>query len=255
MNFNADFLTYKPIFEPKEIEILDSINQTLSLQEFRKNRNLIDKFGFDFVYTSAKIEGNTYSRADALTLLEYGKTSGGKSYSDAKMLFNLNKAFGFILSDDCIINKHKIRTLHHILAIDLVDDANLGVVREKGVLIAGSQYIPASDTLTLESQMDRVLEIAQSIDNPYDKALYLHNNLAYLQYFVDVNKRTARTMLNLSLICDKKMLLIPQEELIGTYVEGILEYYEYGTNLKSKEFFIRSYQAMERELKEIGYGD
>ena len=192
------------------------------------------KFGFDIVYTSAKIEGNSYSRADALTLLEYGKTSGGKSYSDAKMLFNLNKAFGFILSDDCIINKHKIRTLHHILAIDLVDDANLGVVRKK---------------------MDRVLEIAQSIDNPYDKALYLHNNLAYLQYFVDVNKRTARTMLNLSLICDKKMLLIPQEELIGTYVEGILEYYEYGTNLKSKEFFIRSYQAMERELKEIGYGD
>jgi len=254
MNFNADFLTYKPIFEPKELEILESINQTLSLQEFRKNRNLINKFGFDFVYTSAKIEGNTYSRADALTLLEYGKTSGGKSYSDAKMLFNLNKAFGFILSDDCIINKHKIRTLHHILAIDLVDDANLGVVRKKGVLIAGRPYIPASDSLTLESQMDRVLEIAQSIDNPYDKALYLHNNLAYLQYFVDVNKRTARTMLNLSLICDKNMLLIPQEELIGTYVEGILEYYEYGTNLKSKEFFIKSYQAMETQAKEIGYG-
>ncbi len=254
MNFNADFLTYKPIFDPKELEILESINQTLSLQEFRKNRNLVEKFGFDFVYTSAKIEGNTYSRADALTLLEYGRTSGGKSYSDAKMLFNLNKAFGFILTDDCTINKHKIRTLHHILAVDLVDDMDLGVVRRKGVLIKGSPYIPASDTLTLESQMDRVLDIAQTINSPYDKALYLHNNLAYLQYFADVNKRTARTMLNLSLICDDKMLLIPQEKLIGTYIEGILEYYERGTHTKSKEFFIKSYQAMEAQAKEIGYG-
>lgn len=254
MNFDSDFLIYKPIFTTDEIEILEEINQTLSLEEFLKNRNLVEKFGFDFVYTSAKIEGNTYSKADALTLLEYGQTSGGKSYSDAKMLLNLQKAFKFILTDDCAINKSKIRTIHHILASDLVDDNQLGVVRQKGVLIKGSDYIPASDALTLESQMDRILDIAQTIDNPYDKALYLHNNLAYLQYFADVNKRTARTMLNLSLICDNKMLLIPQEDLIVTYIEGILEYYENGTAEKSKEFFIKSYQAIKAQAKEIGYG-
>jgi Fic family protein len=254
MNFNSNFLNYKPIFTQEETKKLESINQTLSLEAFLDNKNLIEKFGFDFVYTSAKIEGNTYSKADALTLLEYGRTSGGKSYSDAKMLLNLQKAFKFILTDDCVINKHKIRTIHHILASDLVEDSDLGVVRQKGVLIKGSDYIPASDALTLESQMDKILDTAQTIDNPYDKALYLHNNLAYLQYFVDVNKRTARTMLNLSLICDGKMLLIPQEALISTYIEGVLEYYENGTASKSKEFFIKSYQAMEAQAKEIGYG-
>lgn len=251
MNFNPDFLNYTPIFSKDETAILDDVNRRLSLKEFIKNKNLVEKFGFDFVYTSAKIEANTYSRADALTLLDYGRTSGGKSYSDAKMLINLNKAFKFILNDDCIINKHKIREIHQILASDLVEDKELGAVREKGVLIRGSSYIPPNDTLSLESQLDRVLEIAKSITNPYDKSLYIHNNIAYLQYFVDVNKRTARTMLNLSLICDEKMLLIPQEELISTYIDGILEYYEYGTCKKSKEFFIKSYQMMQSQVKEM----
>jgi Fic family protein len=254
MTYNPDFLNYTPIFTQNELELLESINSNLSLESFLKNKNLVEKFGFDFVYTSAKIEGNTYSKADALTLLEYGKTSGGKSYSDAKMLLNLNKAFKYILNDDCHINKHKIRAIHQILADDLVNYEDIGAVRKKGVLIKGSDYIPLSDSITLESELDRMLGIYQTIQDPYDKALYIHNNLAYLQYFADVNKRTARTMLNLSLKCDDKMLLIPQEELILLYIEGILEYYENGSSGKSKEFFIKSYEKMDSLIKEINNG-
>ncbi|RLA06796.1 MAG: hypothetical protein DRQ51_08180 [Gammaproteobacteria bacterium] len=33
------------------------------------------------------------------------------------------------------------------------------------------------------------------IKNPFNQAIYLHNNLAYLQYFSDSNKRLARVML------------------------------------------------------------
>ncbi len=245
MNYNPDRLNYTPIFTKDELNILENINQNISLDKFLKNKNLVEKFGFDFVYTSAKIEGNTYSKADALTLLDYGQTCGGKKYSDAKMLINLNKAFKYILTDDCIINKHKIRTLHHILADDLVEDEDRGSVRKKGVLIKGSDYIPLSDSTTLESELDRLITTSKTIQNPYDKALYIHNNLAYLQFFADVNKRTARTMLNLSLICDKKMLLIPAEELISMYIQGILDYYENGNTKQSKEFFIQSYKKME----------
>lgn len=254
MTYNPDFLNYTPIFTQNELELLERINSNLSLESFLKNKNLVEKFGFDFVYTSAKIEGNTYSKADALTLLEYGKTSGGKSYSDAKMLLNLNRAFKYILNDDCHINKHKIRVIHQILADDLVNYEDIGAVRKKGVLIKGSDYIPLSDSITLESELDRMLGIYQTIQDPYDKALYIHNNLAYLQYFADVNKRTARTMLNLSLKCDDKMLLIPQEELILLYIEGILEYYENGSSDKSKEFFIKSYEKMDSLIKEINNG-
>jgi len=84
MNYNPNNLTYKPIFTQEETKRLDDFNKTLSLEKFLSTQNLIDKFGFDFVYTSAKIEGNTYTKADALTLLDYGRTAGGKRYSEAK---------------------------------------------------------------------------------------------------------------------------------------------------------------------------
>ncbi len=100
------------------------------------------------------------------------------------------------------------------------------------------------DAFVLDQEMDRLFEIYHTIENHYDKALYLHNNLAYLQYFIDVNKRTARLMMNISLKADGKMILIPKDEYIPTYVGSILEYYEKGSYMLSKEFVLKSYQSV-----------
>lgn len=251
MNYNPDNLTYKPIFTKEETKQLDKINQTLSLAEFLSTQNLIEKFGFDFVYTSAKIEGNTYTKADALTLLDYERTAGGKRYSEAKMLINLQKAFSFMIKHPMPINKFTLREIHQILSDELVDDNEKGVVRQRGVTIRGSDYLPLSDGFILDQEMDRLFQIYQTIENPYDKALYLHNNLAYLQYFIDVNKRTARLMMNVSLKSDGKMILIPHEESIPMYVASILEYYEYGTYHYSKKFFIKSYQFVADFMEQL----
>lgn len=244
MSYNKNHLNYKPIFTKEETKQLDKINETLSLKKFLANDNLIDKFGFDFVYTSAKIEGNTYTKADALTLLDYGRTSGGKRYSEAKMLINLQKAFSFMIKHDLVIGKFTLREIHQILSDELVDDTEKGRVRQRGVTIRGTNYLPLSDSVILEQEMDRLFTMYESIENPYDKALYLHNNLAYLQYFIDVNKRTARLMMNISLKSEGKMILVPQEEYIVTYVGSILEYYEQGTYELSKEFMLKSYQSV-----------
>jgi Fic family protein len=244
MNYNKNHLNYKPIFTKEEIKKLDKINETLSLEKFLANDNLIDKFGFDFVYTSAKIEGNTYTKAGALTLLDYGRTSGGKRYSEAKMLINLQKAFSFMIKHSLPISKFTLREIHQILSDELVDDIEKGRVRQRGVTIRGTNYLPLSDSIVLEQEMDRLFSIYETIENPYDKALYLHNNLAYLQYFIDVNKRTARLMMNVSLKSEGKMILVPQEEYIVTYVGSILEYYEQGTYALSKEFMLKSYQSV-----------
>ncbi len=242
MNYNPNNLIYKPIFTKEESERLDKINQTLSLKKFLATQDLVEKFGFDFVYTSAKIEGNTYTKADALTLLDYGRTAGGKRYSEAKMLINLQKAFSFMIKYQLPINKFTLREIHQILSDELVDDNEKGTVRQRGVTIRGTDYRPLTDGLLLDQEMDRLFQIYHTIQNPYDKALYLHNNLAYLQYFIDVNKRTARLMLNISLKADGKMILIPKDEYIPIYVGSILEYYEQGSYQQSKEFFIKSYQ-------------
>lgn len=242
MNYNPNNLLYKPIFTQEEIELLDKLNQTLSLEKFLSTQNLVEKFGFDFVYTSAKIEGNTYTKADALTLLDYGRTAGGKRYSEAKMLINLQKAFSFMIRNELSVTKFTLREIHQILSDELVEESEKGTVRQRGVTIRGTDYLPLADSFRLEQEMDRLFAVYQTIENPYDRALYLHNNLAYLQYFIDVNKRTARLMLNVSLKADGRMILIPHEESIPLYVASILEYYEQGTYRQSKAFFIKSYQ-------------
>ena len=253
MNYNKDNLTYKPIFTKTETQKLDKINETLSLEKFLATQNLIDKFGFDFVYTSAKIEGNTYTKADVLTLLDYGRTAGGKRYSEAKMLINLQKAFSFMIRHSLPVNKFTLREIHQILSDELVDDGEKGAVRQRGVTIRGSDYLPLSDSLMLDQEMDRLFEIYQTIPNPYDKALYLHNNIAYLQYFADVNKRTARLMMNVSLKDEGKMIVIPKDEYIPIYVGSILEYYEEGSYRLSREFVLRSYQSVADFMEQSSY--
>ncbi len=251
MIYNPENLIYKPIFTHEETKSLDAMNESFSLKDFLASGNLVEKFGFDFVYTSAKIEGNSYTKADALTLLDYGITIGGKRYSEAKMLINLQKAFSFMIRHSLPINKFTFREIHQILSDDLVDDEEKGVVRKRGVTIRGSDYVPLSDPIILDQELDRLFEVYQTISNPYDKALYLHNNLAYLQYFIDVNKRSARLMLNISLKEDQKMILIPQEEYISIYVGSILEYYESGSYMLSKEFFFKSYQSIFDFMRQV----
>ena len=250
MNYNPNNLNYKPIFSQEETKALDKMNANFSLKDFLSSQNLVEKFGFDFVYTSAKIEGNSYTKADALTLLDYGITIGGKKYSEAKMLINLQKGFAFMIKHQLPVNKFTVREVHQLLSDELVDTEK-GSVRQQGVTIRGTDYLPLSDALKLDQEMDRLFETYHTISNPYDKALYLHNNIAYLQYFIDVNKRTARLMMNVSLKMDNKMILIPREEYIPIYVGSILEYYNEGKYKLSKEFFFKSYQYISDFMKKI----
>jgi len=245
MIYNAKYLEYQPIFTEKESSLLDSLNQKLSLELFLNKKGLIEKLGFDFIYTSAQIEGNTYTKADTLALLEYGRTAGGKKYSDAKMILNLKIAYDRYIGDDSFVSLDTLKDFHYIVSNELVREDERGVVRQGAVDgIKGSDYIPLANPQKLDSEIKYLFKVYQTIQNPYDKALYLHNNLAYLQYFRDCNKRTARIMLNISLKNSKKMILIPREEFISEYIDGVLEYYDSGKYIKSKNFFLNNYQKV-----------
>ena len=50
---NPDYLDNTDIFTPNEIKSLEELNQKVSLGKFLNNKSYIDKFGLDFIYTSA----------------------------------------------------------------------------------------------------------------------------------------------------------------------------------------------------------
>lgn len=113
------------------------------LESFLTNYRNVEEIGIDFVYSSAKLEGNTYSKVDTINLLKMGITAGGKLYSDAQMILNLRDAYNFVLtSKDKAIDRYFIIDVHSILAKDLLPAANCGAPREDAVRISGTDYSP-----------------------------------------------------------------------------------------------------------------
>ncbi|MFA6687720.1 MAG: Fic family protein [Desulfuromonas sp.] len=241
-NYNPQFLEKTSIFSQKETSLLDALNAKVPLSLFLKNDSYVKKYGIDFIHTSALIEGNTYDRNDTLTLLEYGRTAGGKKYTDAKMILNMRTAFNLLLYEDLGVSKSSLKDMHYVLSDEMVADNERAVPRNEAVAVAGCDYIPLATRERLDSELTYMMDKYRSIEGVYDRALYLHCNLAYLQYFKDCNKRTARMMLNLSLKNDGKMLYIPSPESVSGYVRGIVSYYETGSYDLFKEHFVGEYK-------------
>lgn len=246
--YNPEFLDNTNIFSHEEKEYLQELNNKIPLTKFLNNKNFIDKFGMDFIHTSAKIEGNTYDKNDTLTLLEYGRTAGGKKYSDAKMIFNLRDAYNLFIKDDLVVSKQTLKDLHFILSDEMVAEHERAKPRNEEVFIKGSNYIPLATAEKLNDELNYMFKKYDSIDNPFDKSVYLHCNLAYLQYFKDCNKRTARMMLNVALKQNGKMLYIPKEERITQYLSSIVSYYETGDYNKFTSYFIDEYKQTIEEI-------
>jgi len=251
LTYNPDYLDKIDIFTAKEIELLEELNQKVSLEKFLNNKSYIDKFGLDFIHTSALIEGNTYDKLDTQALIEYGRTAGGKTYSDAKMILNLRDAYELFITKDLEPSKQTLKDLHYILSAEMVAENKRAVPRDSEVLITGCNYIPLATKEKLEDELNYLFKVSDKIENPFNKALYIHNNLAYLQYFTDCNKRTARLMLNVALKQSLKMIYIPDEESVKEYLKSIVSYYETGDYSLFKKYFINSYKKTIEMIVEI----
>ena len=251
ITYNPNYLDNTDIFTKNEIKLLEELNQKVSLEKFLNNKSYIDKFGLDFIHTSALIEGNTYDKLDTQTLIEYGRTAGGKKYSDAKMILNLRDAYDIFITQDLKPSKQTLKDLHYILSSEMVSENKRAVPRDSEVTITGCNYIPLATKEKLEDELNYLFKISDTIQNPFNKALYIHNNLAYLQYFTDCNKRTARLMLNVALKNSLNVIYIPDEESVKEYLKSIVAYCEIGNYALFKKYFINSYKQVIEMIVEI----
>lgn len=254
MEYNPKFLDHTNIWNEKELEILHKMKEDMAIEVFLNSngdKGLVEGYGFDFIYTSAKIEGNTYDQFETLDLLEMGITAGGKKYSDAVMLLNLKEVYKSILNNDYPIDKNTLKEIHTVIAKDLVQRQNLGSMRKMDVKIAGSTYKPLSTGDRLNAELDHIFKIYQTINDPFNRAIYVHHNLAYLQYFEDCNKRVARTMQFISFKNDAVMPFIITEysdNVYSQYRKALLGYYHNGDYEPYKEFFMHNYEKIHQDL-------
>lgn len=250
ITFNPSFLEQTAFLSEEQNDILFTKLEDIDIDELfgeiGNDKSIIYKLCFDFIYTSAVIEGNTYTRGEAEILFETKKPISSKSIDDANMLLNIKTALEYTMQERPKITKHSIRELHQILSQSLLPKKAQGGVREISVTIGNSDYIPINNPQELEMQMDNLLKHYEKIKNPFNRAIYIHNNIAYLQYFQDCNKRLARALQGLSLINDNMPFLSynaakAQTEIKAYYKDALLAYYEKGNAKMYADFFFEEY--------------
>ena len=74
-----------------------------------------------------------------------------------------------------------------------------------------------------------------------DLAVFLHCNLAYLQFFLDCNKRVARLVQSAALVANNLTPLFLSEARIPAYLDAIVAYYETGNYELYKHLFFEQY--------------
>lgn len=244
MQYNPVFVAHRAILSKEDKHLLHRLAQDYSLEQLRADARNYDEMLVDFVYTSAKIEGNTYDRIDTDNLLRLGVTAGGKRYSDTVMLINLRNGFERVMETktNTQLNFDYLCDLHKMLMRDLLETAQQGIGRTSAVTIGASNYKPLTDVERLHTEVKFILEEATKYDDPFDQSIYLHCNLAYLQYFKDGNKRTARMMQTAALIRANLLPLFFNDTLINKYQRATVTYYETGEYELYIAFFKENYR-------------
>lgn len=191
----------------------------------------IQNLAVEWSYYSGKIEGNTYTYVETETLLKDGMTSP-KSYDDAKMLKNLYNAFITEIEyaksgGKEAITEALLYRLHSFLTDDLVENKERGLLRTRPVRISGTDYIPPKDSFEIQEKLSQIILLQSEIENPLEKAVFLHCNLARLQPFIDGNKRTARLVESIVLMQNNIVpVLSTKAEHINAYRSALIHFYE-----------------------------
>ncbi len=189
---------------------------------------IFNRLLIDLSYNSSRLEGNTYSLLDTQRLVLEGTGAEGKLDEEKVMILNHKEAIRYLVDNAARleVKEETICTLHFLLAEGLLEPRYAGKIRDYGVRIGGSTYIPFEDKRQLQVRLTRILEKAALIENAYEQSLFLLVHITYLQAFADVNKRTARLSANIPLIKSNVVPLSFNDVERDDYTSAIIAIYE-----------------------------
>jgi Fic family protein len=164
-------------------------NQPLALQLAKRDLSLL-------VYDAVNLEGVAMTLPEVQTILD-GITVGGHKISDQTMAVNQAKTwellFEMVKMGRFRFDKATVLQIHQVAGKD--EALDWGKFRTGFVTIAGSHYEPPAPE-TLDKHWLVLETILANIPDIYDRAITAFLQMARMQFFWDVNKRTGRFMMN-----------------------------------------------------------
>ena len=212
-------------------------------------RRIYNRLLIDLSYNSSRLEGNTYSLIDTERLLIEGTSAAGKLDEEKIMILNHKEAIRHLVDNAARldVSYDDICTLHYLLSDGLVSPGYSGKVRDHGVRVGASTYVPLEGRARLERQLHAVARKAAAIADPYEQSLFLLVHVAYLQAFSDVNKRTARLSANIPLLKNNLVPLSFNSIEKDDYASAMLAIYELNDVRPIVELYVASYLRTCRE--------
>jgi Fic family protein len=222
---------------------------------------IFNRLLIDLSYNSSRLEGNTYSLLETQRLLLEGSSAEGKMDGEKIMILNHKEAIRYLVDQapKLTVSEETIFTLHYLLSDGLIESRYSGKVRDHGVRIGGSTYLPFENKKDLELRLHHIMEKAASIQNPYEQSLFLLAHLSYLQSFIDVNKRTARISANIPLIKNNLVPLSFSDVERDDYNSAMIAVYELNNTLPLVDLYLFSYRRTATQyditLKAVGFDE
>ena len=255
-------------FLPKNIEIMKKeFMQEFYFDKYLKNIDLIKKnfdkelrsmpksarkkeletFGVKFTYNTQRIEGSTLNLKETANLLLEGISPGNKPLRDIKETELHRELFSFIL-DEPKMNSSRVLLWHKDLFGETKKDI-AGKIRNHGVKIAGSRFVPPSP-VELESELRNFfnwyLKNKERV-HPVQLAALVHFRFVTIHPFSDGNGRISRLMMNFVLKDNNYPLMDIEYSNRSSYYNALQR-----SNLKNDEsiflqWFLRNYIKKYRE--------
>ena len=177
----------------------------------------------DVVYKSANLEGIAVTFADTNDILNDVNVTSIKP-SEISKVCNLRDAWKYVIehiNDELILGF--IQEVHTLVAKSELPYNKLGVLRDSGVLISGTNWRPEiPDINTIYQEFTEI----QKIENITERAITTMLWIMRSQMFMDGNKRVASMFCNKILIENGKGIMAVPVELDGKFKTMLVNYYE-----------------------------
>ncbi|MFP4686882.1 MAG: Fic family protein [bacterium] len=261
IGYNQEFLArYKPgstwYLPPEVREELQQLGKTPEQNRPAGTyaKKILEPLLIDLSWSSSRLEGNTYSRAETRELIQEGKEAAGKDPREAQMILNHKSAIEFLVEniEEIDFNKPTILTIHAALSENLMGDPSKeGSLRDGQVGIGKSTYTPKSVPQEIERCFQQMLDQARNISDPFEQAFFIMVHLPYLQPFWDINKRTSRLAANIPLFQLNYSPLSFVDVPRDLYIEALLGVYELNRYELLRDVFVWAYKRSCKQYRVI----
>lgn len=234
------------ILTESDLEKLHQINQGFQARKAKADPTIVkrelERLAIELAWKSSQIEGNTYSILETENLIKTGVQAKGHSPDEAAMILNHKTTLNYILSnvEEFIeLDLDKVIKIHNMLT------QNLGInqeLRSELVGISGTDYRPPGNVELIRDYLSRIIALINSVSEPLLKAILALALFAYLQAFMDGNKRTSRMIANAVLlahnVCPLSFGSIDEHE----YKKALVIFYEQNNIVYLKQLFFEQFE-------------